>query len=196
MVSEFPDQVNGFIVVPVVFSSSSSSAAPTSTPQKNPVYHTLYLKKHEARPLRRAKGSAGADSDADDDDEERASRTVFVVNLPILTSFNHIKNLCQQVAGVLVEDFEVDQQQGGGSTGRIVLVDKTAAARLISKSRQAYKLEKQIRWTSKGLTNSATAVTNSCSGDVYGPKREYFCLLRESNWVEKYYIYNVLTRWV
>lgn len=166
MVSEFPDQVNGFIVVPVVFSSSASTAS--SANQKNPVYHTLYLKKHEARP-RRSKGSAGADSDADDDeDEERASRTVFVVNLPILTTFNHIKNLCQQVAGVLVEDFEADQQ---GSTGRIVLVDKTAAGRLISKAKQAYKLEKQIMWTSKSLTNSVT--TSSSSGDVYGPKREY-----------------------
>lgn len=147
MVSEFPDQVSGFIVVPIVLSPHSS---------KSPVYHTLYLKKHEVR-LNRKSTAAAADSD--DDDADQADRTVFVVNLPAITTFGHIKSLCQDIAGVIAEDFVFDV----GNTGKIVLVDKTSALRLVSKAKQLYKLEQQVSWTSKNLTTSS-----------YGLKSKFF----------------------
>ena len=145
MVAEFPDQVNGYIVVPVIISSQTKT---TST--DSPVYHTLYLKKHEVRRTKnqQADNEAGSD-DEDAEEQDLAQRTVFVVNLPAITTFDHIKTLCQDAAGVIAEDFKFDV---GGNTGRIVLVDKASAARLISKAKHFHKLDKKrepLVWNSK-----------------------------------------------
>lgn len=129
MVSAFPDQISGFTVVPVVISPAGEDT----------VYHTIYMKKHEVRHNRKA-----AAADDDDDEEDENERTVFAVNLPAITTFEHIKNLCQSIAGVLVEDFKVDI----GNTGKIILVDRTSAQRLVAKAKQMHKLEKPVSWTS------------------------------------------------
>lgn len=145
-VPDFPDQVSGFTVVPVVI----------SPPGEDKVYHTLYMKKHEVRHNSKNAGAA----DDDDDEEDEATRTVFVVNAPVTTTYDHIKNLCQSIAGVLVEDYKPDIR----NTGKIILVDKASALRLVSKAKQVHKLEKPLTWTSK------TA--------VYGHKSMYYLHLK------------------
>lgn len=115
----FPDQINGFLVAPVVLRSSDQS----------PVYHTIYIKRHQA------KQRLANDTDNDDDDQDE--RTIFAVNLPSLTTFAHVKQFCLKVADVLVEDFISDPNIP--NTGRIILVDKPATVRMIAKLKPLYK---------------------------------------------------------
>ncbi|KAF5095526.1 hypothetical protein D0Z00_003101 [Geotrichum galactomycetum] len=100
---DFPDQINGFIVAPVILSAQDNK-------DPSPVYHTLYLKKHQTK-------RTAAPTDDDEDDE--GDRTVFAANLPILTSFENIKKFCSTVADVLVEDFVKDPNIP--NAGKIIL---------------------------------------------------------------------------
>lgn len=152
---EFPDQINGFIVAPVILSAQDNK-------DPSPVYHTIYLKKHQFK---------RTTAPTDDDEDDEGDRTVFAANLPILTSFENIKKFCNAVADVLVEDFVKDPNIP--NAGKIILVDKSAANRFIAKSKTLYKLKDRIFWnaTSNNNNNSNTTSADSIRGiDRYTAK--------------------------
>lgn len=150
---QFPDQINGFIVVPVILSAQDDK-------DPSPVYHTLYLRKHQAKRVA---------TSVEDDEEDEGDRTVFVANLPILTSFENIKIFCTTVADVLVEDFVKDTNIP--NAGKIILVDKSAANRLIAKSKNLYKLKDRIYWNNSNSSNNNTIGKSSIRGiDRYTAK--------------------------
>lgn len=117
----FPEQVGGFTVVPVALNDD----------KKSPIYHVIYLKKNEARQR------------DEDDDMDTAERTIYAVNLPVSTTLEHIKALCQDISGAIVEAFIPE----AGNRGQIILVDKASCVRLISKAKKLHKLEKEpLQW--------------------------------------------------
>lgn len=117
------------------------------------MYHTLYLRKHQAKRVA---------TSVEDDEEDEGDRTVFVANLPILTSFENIKKFCSTVADVLVEDFVKDINIP--NAGKIILVDKSAANRLIAKSKNLYKLKDRIYWNISNSSKSNTISESSIRG--------------------------------
>lgn len=123
----FIDQINGFTVVPVILNDDKTS----------PVYHVLYMKKHQTRK------NKNDNEDDDNDFMDFSERTVYVVNLPVITTFEQIKSLFQDMAGVIVEHYFPEP----GSKGQVVLVDKASCNRLLSKAKQAHKLEKNLMWS-------------------------------------------------
>lgn len=124
------------------------------------MYHTLYLRKHQAKRVA---------TSVEDDEEDEGDRTVFVANLPILTSFENIKIFCTTVADVLVEDFVKDTNIP--NAGKIILVDKSAANRLIAKSKNLYKLKDRIYWNNSNSSNNNTIGKSSIRGiDRYTAK--------------------------
>ncbi|VVT43503.1 uncharacterized protein SAPINGB_P000015 [Magnusiomyces paraingens] len=113
----FPEQINGYTVTPVSLSKE----------KKNPVYHVIYLKKHDMKSLV-------------DNEHSEEGRVVYAVNLPISSSIDQIKSFCQDVAGVIVEDYRPET----GNRAQIVFVDKASCSRFLSKAKQLYKLDKDV----------------------------------------------------
>lgn len=111
-----PDQMNGYLVIPIALNQD----------KKSPVYHILYIKKHEAKNTLK-----------DSPEVDNSGRIIYAVNLPISTTISNIKELFQDIAGVIVEDFRPEI----GNRGQIILVDKASCTRLLSKAKQLYKLE-------------------------------------------------------
>lgn len=121
----FPEQISGYIVVPVALNSE----------KKSPVYHVIYLKKHEIK-------DEGFEN-------PEAGRVAYAVNLPVTTSIDHVKSFCQDLAGVIVEDFRPE----AGNRAQIVLVDKVSCTRLLSKAKQIHKLDKEpLVWSGSDST--------------------------------------------
>ncbi|KAA8916184.1 hypothetical protein TRICI_001675 [Trichomonascus ciferrii] len=88
-----------------------------------PIYHIIYLRKHHSP-------------------NKAEDSTVFAVNLPLDTTPKCLKHLCQSLGGVNAKEF----QHSYGHRWQIVLVDKSACNRLLSKAKaQTYKSE-PITW--------------------------------------------------
>lgn len=121
MKQTFPEQVSGYTVVPVLLANDT-----------NPVYHVIYMKKHQVR-------------NQDDPDMELAERTVYAANLPISTTLKHIKSVCQEISGGIVEAFIAEE----GNRGQIIFVDKASCLRFISKAKAVHRLEKEVKWESE-----------------------------------------------
>lgn len=128
MAVKLPEQINGYIPLPVKVTGEKVTGGASSS-----TYHIIYVKKHQSK-----------------DSSDSADRSVFLVNLPTDTSSKALRDLCQQLGNVIMEDF----QSTGGNNGILELVDKTACKAFISKARQAVKSQ-TIAWNnSKSLTGS------------------------------------------
>lgn len=101
-------------------------------------FHYIYVKKHQAK-----------------NDPQYADRAIFAVNLPLDTTTNALKNICQQLGNTLLEDYIVDPFSS--SRGILVLVDKAACSRFLAKAKKAEsnKTANSPTWQSDALTGSA-----------------------------------------
>lgn len=142
MAIKLPEQINGYIPLPVKVTSEKVTGGVSSS-----TCHIIYVKKHQSK-----------------DSSDSADRSVFLVNLPTDTSSKALRDLCQQLGNVIMEDF----QSTGGNNGVLELVDKTACKAFLSKARQAVKTQ-AIAWNnSQSLTGFLRyqTINRNCYKDV------------------------------
>ncbi|CAN6604363.1 ribosomal RNA-processing protein 7 [Trichomonascus vanleenenianus] len=120
---KIPDQISGYITLPIKVGSKN----------KEPVYHVIYLKKHQSK-------------------DKANDRTVFAVNLPIDTTYDHIKQLCQSLGNTLPEEFTPIP---GTTRAQIVMVDKSSCNRLLSKAKNHTTGNDAIVWPKPEANGSA-----------------------------------------
>ncbi|ANB15234.1 Rrp7p [Sugiyamaella lignohabitans] len=125
MTLELPDQINGFIPIPLLVRESTSDT--------EPVYHILYAKKHQTHKT----GSTDNTTD----------RTIFITNLPVDASHSSIKSLCHFLGNTILESFIPEKNY---NRGLVVLVDKASCSRFLTKAKQ----QNPVPWSPQEPTGS------------------------------------------
>lgn len=109
--------INGYTVIPIVVSA------------KEPVYHVIYARKHQAK-------KDGSDASSEN--------VVFVTNLPKDTTQINIKELAQAFGNTIVQEFEYHEKE---SRGLIIFVDKVSCQRFLSKAKNYDPKQSPLTWT-------------------------------------------------
>lgn len=123
LIMHLPEQISGYFPVPINVSSDDT-----------PTYHIIYIRKHQSN-----------------DKKSEASSTVFVVNLPLDTTTDHLKHLCQSLGGVNAKEF----RHTYGHRWQIELIDKSACNRFLSKAKaQNFESGEQIEWPSPKMNGT------------------------------------------
>lgn len=88
------------------------------------------------------------DQDSDSESEDDSVRTLFVTNLPLDTTEDNIKDICNAMGGVVLNEFV----RQGTRHGLISLMDSNAAARFLSKAKKLSdkKSKKAVQWEQYG----------------------------------------------
>ncbi|ODQ65546.1 hypothetical protein NADFUDRAFT_82588 [Nadsonia fulvescens var. elongata DSM 6958] len=127
---KLPDNINGYLPVPVQVGESASGDA---------IYHFVYMRRHQAH-------SSTAHGKNDE-------RTVFAANLPADSTLSTIKAFCQGFGGSIVEKFIRDDNVE--TNGQIILVDKAACNRVLSFAKKIVKGEAEpFGWQGEGLNGT------------------------------------------
>jgi ribosomal RNA-processing protein 7 len=116
-----PEQISGYFPVPIKVGGSKDV----------PIYHIIYVRKHHSQ-------------------NKAEDSTVFAVNLPLDTTHECLKHLCQSLGGVNAKEF----QHSYGHRWQIVLVDKSACNRFLSKAKAQTYNSDPIIWPTPSLSGS------------------------------------------
>lgn len=116
-----PEQVSGYFPVPIKVAGS----------KEEPIYHIIYVRKHNSQ-------------------IKAEDSSVFAVNLPLDTTHECLKHLCQSLGGVNAKGFE----HSYGHRWKIVLVDKSACNRFLSKAKAQTYTSEPIIWPRPPVSGS------------------------------------------